>query len=115
MDQLGEFCYLGTMISTDGTCSAAIDDRTRKAWVRLHQSHFIWRLRGLTRKARATFFRCIVLTTLFHGCERWTPSAADMTKLRKNHHNMLAKALNIPLWRRSRVLRAQLRHLMDDI
>jgi len=56
-----------------------------------------------------------VLTTLFHGCERWTPSAADMTKLRKNHHNMLAKALNFPRWRRSRVPRAQLRHLMDDI
>jgi len=24
MDQVGEFCYLGTIISTDGTCSAAI-------------------------------------------------------------------------------------------
>jgi hypothetical protein len=115
MDQVDAFCYLGTIISTDGTCSAAINDRTQKAWVRLHQSHFIWRLRGLTRKARATFFRCIVLTTLFHGCERWTPSTADMTKLRKNHHNMLAKALNIPPWRRSRVPRAQLRHLMDDV
>jgi len=33
MDQVGEFCYLGTVISTDGRCSAAIDDRTRKAWV----------------------------------------------------------------------------------
>ena len=94
MNQVGEFCYLGTIISTDGTCSATIDGRTRKAWVRLHQSHLIWRLRGLTRKARATFFRCIVLNTLFHGCERWTLSAADMTKLRKNHHNLLAKALN---------------------
>ena len=91
MAQVGKFCYLGTIISADGTCSAAIDDRTRKAWVRLHQNHYIWRLRGLTRKARATFFRCVVLTTLF---ERWTPSAADMTKLRKNHHNMLAKALS---------------------
>jgi len=38
-----------------------------------------------------------------------------MTNLRKNHHNMLAKALDIPPWRRSRVPRAQLRHLMDDI
>ena len=94
MDQVDKFCYLGTIISTDGTCSAAIDDRTRKAWVRLHQSHFIWRLRGLSRKARATSFRCIVLTTLLHRCERWTLSAADMTKLRKNHHNLLAKALN---------------------
>jgi len=28
---------------------------------------------------------------------------------------MLAKALNIPLWRRSRVPRAQLRQLMDDM
>jgi hypothetical protein len=115
MTQVGEFCYLGTIISADGTCSATIDDRTQKAWIRLHQNHYIWRLRGLTRKARATFFRCVVLTTLFHGCERWTPSKADMTKLRKNHHNMLAKALNIPHWRRSRVPRAQLRHLMDDI
>ena len=115
MAQVGEFCYLGTIISADGTCSATIDDRIRKAWFRLHQSHYIWRLRGLTRKARATFFRCIVLTTFFHGCERWTPSKADMTKLRMNHHNMLAKALNIPHWHRSRVPRAQLRHLMDDI
>lgn len=115
MDQVGEFCYLGTIISADGTCSTAIGDRIRKAWTRLHLNHYIWRQRGLTRKARATFFRCIVLTTLFHGCERWTPSKADMTKLRKNHHNMLAKALNIPHWRRSRVPRAQLRHLMDDI
>jgi hypothetical protein len=115
MDQVGEFCYLGTIISTDGTCSAAIDDRTRKAWIRLHQSHHSWRLRGLTRKARATFFRCVVLTTLFHGCERWTPSAADMSKLRKNHHNMLATVLHIRPWRRCRVPRAQLRHLMDDI
>ena len=115
MEQVGEFRYLGTIISADGTCSATINDRIRKAWFRIHTSHYIWRLRGLTRKARATFFRCIVLTTLFHGSERWTPSKADMTKLCKNHHNMLAKAHNIPNWHRSRVTRAQLRHLMDDI
>jgi hypothetical protein len=115
MAQVGEFCYLGIIISADGTCLATIDDRIRKAWFRLHQSHYIWRLGGLTQKARATFFRCIVLTTFFHGCERWTPCFADMTKLRMNHHKMLAKALHIPHWHRNRVPRAQLRHLMDDM
>ena len=36
MAQVGEFCYLGTIISADGTCSATIDDRIRKAWFRIH-------------------------------------------------------------------------------
>ena len=34
---------------------------------------------------------------------------------KETRQDMLAKALNIPPWRRSRVPRAQLRHLMDDI
>jgi len=38
MAQVGKFCYLGTIISADGTCSAAIDDRTRKACLYLRQA-----------------------------------------------------------------------------
>jgi len=41
------------------------------------------------RKAQPPSSDVIVLTTLIHGCERWTPSAADITMLRKDRHNML--------------------------
>ena len=68
MDQVDEFCYLGTIISTDGTCSAAIDDRTRKAWVRLYESHFIWRLRGLTRFPSNTQKQALTLALLTTQC-----------------------------------------------
>ena len=56
-----------------------------------------------------------MLTTLYHGSERWTLSTADMNKLNRAHHRMLAQELNIPSWRRHRLPKAHLRHRMKDI
>ena len=74
---LDKVTYLGIDISADGTDTPAIKNRINKAWGRINEYGKLWRSRGFTRKSRATFFRCIAGTALFHGCKHWAPSKAD--------------------------------------
>ena len=81
VEQVDQFNFLGSLISTDGGCSTEIRRRlgmAKSAMVRLQK---IWSDRGITKNTKARLISALIFPIATYGCESWTLTKSDEKKI----------------------------------
>ena len=89
LDVVGEFCYLGDMISAAGGCDAAAAARCCAAWAKFHKKLPILTTRHLSLKIRGKVYETAVRSSMLHGSETWGPKVEELQRLRRNDRAMI--------------------------
>ena len=86
-----DFKYLGSYISSTGK---DIDMRKAQAWRALHKLNNIWHS-NMSDALKRRIFVASVESILTYGCEAWTLTVRDETRLDGCYTRMLRKVLNV--------------------
>ena len=98
VEEVEQFCYLGSVITNDSSCDKEIKTRLGKANTTFGRLTNIWRNKSLNVKVKVRLYDSLVLSTLKYGAETWSMTAANMKKLEAAHHKWLRRILGIT-WR----------------
>jgi hypothetical protein len=98
VEEVNEFCYLGSVIARDGSCDKDIRTRLGKANSCFGRLLNIWRNKGLSIKIKIRLYEALVMSTLLYGAETWPMTVANMKRLEAAHHRWQRKILGI-VWR----------------
>ena len=89
-----DFKYLGSYI---GSTEKDIQVRKALAWRALHSLKKVWRS-SMSKQLRQNLFLATVEAVLLYGCEAWTLTARDESRLDGCYTRMLRMAMNVT-WR----------------
>ena len=81
LEQVDNFTYLGTMISSTNDYSKEIRIRIEKARTNFNRLRRVLCTRELKLDLRVRIARCYVFSTLLYGMEAWTLNATTVKKL----------------------------------
>ena len=98
VEEVHDFCYLGSMISDDSSCNKDIKSRLGKANSTFGRLNNIWKNKSLKCKTKIRLYESLVLSTALYGAETWPMTVANMKKLEAAHHKWQRKILGIT-WR----------------
>ena len=93
LEEVNSFCYLGAIMSKDGTCETDIRIRIALATSAMIRLYVIWNSIHIHFKLKYNLYRALFLSILTFGCEAWIVSTAMQKKLQafenKSHRNLL--------------------------
>ena len=69
VEEVDSFTYLGAQVTKDGGATLDIKKRAALAYASLNRIIDIWSARNISRKAKATLFKTLVLSVLLYGSE----------------------------------------------
>jgi len=81
IQQVNEFCYLGSLVTNSNQSTADIKRRIALAKQALLKKYNIFNNRHLKLETRKKFIRTVVWSMLCNGCETWTMTQKDKNKL----------------------------------
>ena len=91
-----QFCYLGSIISTDARIDKEVDNRLAKAnsaFGRLRRR--VWNNNNLKTHTKVRVYKAVVLTTLLYGSESWVRYRCHVRLLERFHQRCLRIIFNI--------------------
>ena len=71
MEQVPEFCYLGSVISRDSSSDKDIKTRLGKANANFGRLNNIWRSKTLSTRIKVRLHESLILPTLLYAAETW--------------------------------------------
>ena len=92
------FCYLGSLMTTDGSCDREVKARIGRANAAFGTLEKIWKTNGCSLRIKLRLYEAIVLSTLLYGSETWPMTVANKKRLDAAHHRWLRRILHIS-WR----------------
>ena len=95
IENVDEFCYLGSVISRDGSCDKDIKTRLGKASSTFGRLTSIWKNKRLNLQVKLRLYQSLVLSTLQYGSETWSMTVANKKKLEAAHHKWMRRILGI--------------------
>ena len=95
IDQVDDFCYLGSTLSSDGDIMTEIKIRIGKAASAFNNLNNIWKSRKISRTTKMKLYRSNVRTVLLYGAETWRTNKTIESKLRGFEGRCLRRILNI--------------------
>ena len=95
IENVEEFCYLGSVISRDGSCDKDIKTRLGKANATFGRLTNIWKSKKLDLQVKLRLYESLVLATLQYGSETWSMTVANKKKLEAAHYKWLRRILGI--------------------
>jgi hypothetical protein len=98
VEEVDEFCYLGSVISGDTSCDKDIRTRLGKANATFTRLNTIWRNKSLDCKIKIRLYDSLVLSALLYGAETWPMTVANMKRLEAAHHKWQRKILGV-IWK----------------
>lgn len=111
IDDVNEFTYLGSIISTTGGTDEDIKARKRKAQQAFAMLRPVWRSNSLRTNTKIKLFNTNVKSVLLYGSETWRETASSIKTLQVFINRCLRNILrvrwpdtvsNIDLWRRTK-------------
>ena len=72
LEKVGDFKYLGSIKSSDGTCLQDVKARIGMAKQKMLQLNNIWKDRSIPNQLKMFLLKCLVWPVLMYGCEAWT-------------------------------------------
>jgi len=119
IEDVDEFTYLGSVITTGGGADQDIKQRLGKAMGVFRKLQRIWSMTSISRRIKLQLYNTIVLPTALYASETWKSTAAISKKLDVFHQKCLRRILKITYHDRitnEEVLRiAQSRRLQDIV
>ena len=94
-EEVEEFCYLGSVISRDGSCDKDIRTRLGKANTTFGRLSNLWKNKKLNLQVKVRLYESLVLSTLQYGSETWSMTVANGKKLEAAHHKWMRRILGI--------------------
>jgi hypothetical protein len=98
VEEVGEFCYLGSVIAGDGSCDKDIRTRLGKANSTFGRLTNIWKNKSLSINIKCRLYEALVMSVLLYGAETWPMTVANMKRLEAAHHRWQRKMLGI-VWK----------------
>ena len=95
LEDVEDFVYLGSKVTTNGDCDLEINTRIIKANQAFAMLRAIWRSTGLSIHTKIRIFRSNVLSVLLYGSECWKTTAAIERKLEVFQTKCLRRILKI--------------------
>ncbi len=95
IEEVDEFCYLGSIISKNGGADSDIESRIKKARQAFGCMSNIWRSSQISRHLKLKLFRSNVISVLLYGCETWRVTATTTSKLQVFVNKCLRRILKI--------------------
>jgi len=71
LELVDKFCYLGDMLSVDGDCDAAVENRIQIGWNKFRQLVPLLTNKDISLKVRGRLYSSCVLSSMLHGSETW--------------------------------------------
>lgn len=111
IEEVDQFCYLGSIITTDGGTEEDIKSRISKAKGRLPLLQPTWRSHQINLSTKLRIFQSNVKTVLLYGCETWKTNKNHIKGLQTFINRCLRRILGIrwpevvsneELWRRTK-------------
>ena len=81
IDDVDEFCYLGSMVSKNGGTDHDVDARINKARQAFYRLHSIWRTSAINKQTKIRVFNTCVVPVLLYGAETWRVARSTTHKL----------------------------------
>lgn len=109
LEDVVEFVYLGSNISTDGGADKDVELRISEARHAFRTLQPVWLSSQLSRNTKIRIFNTNVKSVLLYGCETWKTTKSIIDKLQVFINNCLRyiltiwwpnKISNVELWRR---------------
>src|SRR5678816_4113320 len=98
LEEVEDFCYLGSVIAGNGSCDKEIRIRLGKANATFGRLNSIWKNKGLSLLTETRLYRGLVLTTVMYGSETWPMTKTNLKKLEAGHHRWQRRILGVT-WR----------------
>lgn len=95
IDEVDEFCYLGSIITKDGGAESDVVSRIKKARQAFGMLTNLWKSSQVTRNLKLRIFKSNVLSTLLYGSETWKVTATITNKLQVFVNRCLRRILKI--------------------
>ena len=95
IDEVDNFTYLGSRVSTSGDGEEEILVRISKASQAFASLRSIWRSKNISQKTKIRFFKSNVLSTLLHGAESWKMTKTISHKLEVFQNKCLGRIFRI--------------------
>ena len=99
-EQVNNFTYLGSVMSSDGTIDKELETRVGKAYSAFSSLCRIWYNRNIRTSTKIRIYRAAVLTVLLYGCEAWTTTQPQDRRVEAFHQRCLRKILRIQWYKR---------------
>jgi len=89
VQQVSDFTYLGTIISSDGTIDRELSARIQKASGAFNQLSNIWKNRNIQTNTKIRIYKAAVLTILLYGSEVWNTTKKQLHRFEVFHQRCL--------------------------
>ncbi|XP_061904777.1 uncharacterized protein LOC133650969 [Entelurus aequoreus] len=91
-----KFCYLGSIVTSNGTLDAEMMQRIGKASTAFgRMAKRLWRIHGIRLSTKIAVYRAVVLSALLYCCETWTTYRRHIKLLEQFHQRCLRRICNI--------------------
>lgn len=81
IDEVENFCYLGSIIAKDGGADLCVDNRIQKARQAFGMLNGVWNSSHISRNLKMRFFKTNCLSVLLYGCETWKTTPSIVSRL----------------------------------
>src|SRR6218665_3166844 len=98
IEEVDDFCYLGSVMSSNSSCDKEIKTRMGKANAVFGRLEKIWKSNGCSVDTKVWLYESIVLSTLLYVAETWPITVANGRRLEAAHHRWLRRILHVT-WR----------------
>jgi hypothetical protein len=95
VEEVSEFCYLGSILTSDSSNNLDINSRIAKARQAYGILTKIWRSNAISLKTKIQIFNTNVKSVLLYGCETWNNSRASINRLQVFVNKCLRSILKI--------------------
>ena len=98
VEEVGEFKYLGSILTSDGCDARDMTARIGKAWGCFRSLRKkVWKRKSLSLQTKMRVYSGAVIPTLLWGCESWVLTFEDMEQLEVTQMRMLRSIMHISL------------------
>ncbi len=95
IEQVDNFCYLGSTLSNDGDVLTEIKIRIGKAAAAFNNLNNIWKARNITSNTKIRLYRSNVRSVLLYSAETWKTNKTIESKLRGFEGRCLRRILKV--------------------
>ncbi|MBM6549358.1 reverse transcriptase family protein, partial [Streptococcus dysgalactiae subsp. equisimilis] len=89
IERVDKFCYLGSLISADGSISDEVSARIQRARLAFANLSHLWRRRDVRLSVKGRVYAAAVRPVLLYGSETWPLRAEDSRRLSVFDHRCL--------------------------
>ena len=95
VETVGQFTYLGSVVTEKGDAETDINCRIGKASAVFQRLHKIWKSTNINMATKIKLYMALVVALLTYASESWKQTAKTMHRLDVFHHRCLRKILKI--------------------